>query len=137
MPGAEVRMPLLFDAMVGRGRLGLRKFVEITATAPAHIYNLERKGSIAVGLDADIAIWDPERRITLADAMMHDLAGYTPYAGRELTGAPVTVLSRGRVVVERGELKAAKGSGRFLARGGGEAATPAGGDGAGLRSLVL
>jgi dihydropyrimidinase len=137
MPGVEVRLPLLFDAMVGRGRLGLRKFVEITATAPAHIYNLERKGSIAVGLDADIAIWDPERRITLADAMMHDLAGYTPYAGRELNGYPVTVLSRGRVVVEGGELKAAKGSGRFLARGGGEAATPAGGDGADLRSLVL
>ena len=98
LPGLEVRLPLLFDAMVSKGRLGLEKFVELTATAPAKIYNLHpRKGSIAVGADADIAIWDPAREVTLTDAMMHDLAGYTPYAGRKLRGWPVTVLSRGRV----------------------------------------
>ena len=61
-------MPLLFDAMVSKGRLGLEKFVELTATAPAKIYNLHpRKGSIAVGADADIAIWDPAREVTLED----------------------------------------------------------------------
>ena len=60
MPGLELRLPVLFDAMVSRGRLGLEKFVELTATAPARLYGLhERKGSIAVGADADIAIWDP------------------------------------------------------------------------------
>ena len=100
LPGLEVRLPLLFDAMVSKGRLGLEKFVELTATAPAKIYNLHpRKGSIAVGADADIAIWDPQREVTLSDAMMHDLAGYTPFAGRKLRGWPVTVLSRGRVIV--------------------------------------
>ena len=63
LPGLEVRLPLLFDAMVSKGRLGLEKFVELTATAPAKIYNLHpRKGSIAVGADADIAIWDPHAR---------------------------------------------------------------------------
>jgi len=77
------------DAMVSKGRLGLTKFVDLTATAPAKIYNLHpRKGSIAVGADADIAIWDPAREVTLSDAMMHDLTGYTPYAGRTLRGWP-------------------------------------------------
>jgi dihydropyrimidinase len=127
LPGLETRLPLLFDAMVSKGRLGLEKFVELTATAPAKIYNLHpRKGSIAVGADADIAIWDPSREVTLSDAMMHDLAGYTPYAGRTLRGWPVTVLSRGRVVVADGKRMANPGSGRFLARSGGEAAKPAG-----------
>jgi dihydropyrimidinase len=129
MPGVEARLPLLFDAMVSKKRLGLRKFVEVAATAPAHIYNLARKGTIAVGADADIAIWDPERAVTLSDAMMHDQAAYCPYAGRELRGWPVEVLSRGRVVVANGELKAAYGSGKFLARSGGAAATPASLDG--------
>jgi dihydropyrimidinase len=127
LPGLEVRLPLLFDAMVSKGRLGLEKFVELTATAPAKIYNLHpRKGSIAVGADADIAIWDPAREITLSDAMMHDLAGYTPYAGRTLRGWPVTVLSRGRVVIADGRRLTEPGSGRFLARTGGVAARPTG-----------
>jgi dihydropyrimidinase len=127
LPGLEARLPLLFDAMVSKGRLGLQKFVELTATAPAKIYNLHpRKGSIAVGADADIAIWDPEREVTLADSMMHDLAGYTPYAGRTLRGWPVTVLSRGRVIVADGKRLAEPGSGRFLARSGGDAAIPTG-----------
>jgi dihydropyrimidinase len=127
MPGLEMRLPLLFDAMVSKGRLGLEKFVELTATAPAKVYNLHpRKGSIAIGADADIAIWDPERKVTLADATTHDLAGYNPYAGRDVQGWPVTVLSRGRVIVADGKLSAAPGSGRFLARSGGEAAKPTG-----------
>ena len=127
LPGLEVRLPLLFDAMVSKGRLGLEKFVELTATAPAKIYNLHpRKGSIAIGADADIAIWDPSREVTLSDAMMHDLTGYTPFAGRTLRGWPVTVLSRGRVVVADGKRMATPGSGRFLARSGGEAAKPTG-----------
>jgi len=127
LPGLETRLPLLFDAMVSGGRLGLEKFVELTATAPAKIYNLHpRKGSIAIGADADIAIWDPNRRVTISDDLMHDRAGYTPYAGRTVRGWPVTVLSRGRVIVENGTLSALPGSGRFLPRGGGEAAKPTG-----------
>jgi dihydropyrimidinase len=127
LPGLETRLPLLFDAMVSQGRLGLEKFVELTATAPAKIYNLHpRKGSIAIGADADIAIWDPNRRVTMSDDLMHDRAGYTPYAGRVVQGWPVTVLSRGRIIVESGTLSAPPGSGRFLPRGGGEAAKPTG-----------
>jgi dihydropyrimidinase len=127
LPGLEVRLPLLFDVMVSKGRLGISKFVELTSTAPARIYNLQpKKGAIAIGADADIAIWDPKREVTLADATVHDKTGYTPYAGRTLTGWPVTVLRRGEVVVGDGKCIAAAGSGRFLPRGGGEAARPSG-----------
>ena len=127
LPGLEMRLPLLFDAMVSKGRLGLEKFVELTATAPAKIYNLHpRKGSIAIGADADIAIWDPDRRVTISDDLMHDRTGYTPFAGRSVQGWPVTVLSRGSIIVDAGRLSALPGSGRFLPRSGGEAAKPTG-----------
>ncbi|HLN09358.1 MAG TPA: amidohydrolase family protein, partial [Xanthobacteraceae bacterium] len=127
MPGAEVRLPLLFDAMVSKGRLGLDRFVEITAEAPAKLYGLHpRKGAVAAGADADLAIWNPDRRVTLTATMMHDLTGYTPYEGREVVGWPETVLSRGRVVVDDGRLLAKPGSGRFLARKAAAAAEPTG-----------
>ena len=127
LPGLETRLPLLFDAMVSKGRLGLEKFVELTATAPAKIYNLHpRKGSIAIGADADIAIWDPSREVVLGDAMMHDRTGYTPFDGFKLRGWPATVLSRGRVIVADGKRSVEAGTGRFLARSGGEAAKPTG-----------
>jgi dihydropyrimidinase len=76
--------------------------------------------------DADIAIWDPQREVTLNDEMVHDLAGYTPHAGRRLRCWPVTVLSRGRIVVADGRRFVDAGSGRFLARSAGEAAMPTG-----------
>ncbi|KAA2241093.1 dihydropyrimidinase [Salinarimonas soli] len=125
-PGLDVRMPLLFDAMVSGGRLGVSKFVELTATAPARIYNLGRKGSIAVGKDADIAIWDPGARMTFSDATAPDGTGYTAYPGRTVRGWPTTVLVRGTIAVEDGTIKVSAGSGRFIARDGGEAATPTG-----------
>jgi dihydropyrimidinase len=105
----------------------VEKFVELTATAPAKIYNLHpRKGSLAVGSDADIAIWNPGRQVTLTDAMMHDRTGYTPYAGRTVQGWPETVLIRGTPVAEDGGLRVSPGFGRFLPRGGGAAAQPTG-----------
>jgi dihydropyrimidinase len=127
LPGIEARLPLLFDAMVSKGRLGLHKFVEVTATAPAKIYNLHpRKGSIAIGADADIVIWDAKRQVTLADNVLHDGARYTPYAGRTVTGWPTTVLRRGEVIVRGGELMARPGSGAWLPRAGGGPAAPLG-----------
>jgi dihydropyrimidinase len=127
MPGLETRLPVLFDAMVSKGGMGVQKFVELTATAPAKIYNLHpKKGSIAIGADADIAIWDPEKAVTLSDEGVHDLTHYTPYAGRTVQGWPVTVLRRGEVIVDGGRLTASAGSGRFLPRTGGAAAEPLG-----------
>jgi dihydropyrimidinase len=127
LPGLEARLPILFNAMVTRGRLGLAKFVELTSTAPAKIYGLyPKKGTLVVGSDADIAIWDGKKTVELSASIMHDHAGYTPYEGHSVTGWPETVLSRGRIVVRDGELKVAPGSGRFLPRQAGEAAQPLG-----------
>ncbi|HEY8380768.1 MAG TPA: dihydropyrimidinase [Microvirga sp.] len=125
MPGLEMRLPVLFDAMVSRGHLGLAKFVELTATAPARIYDLDRKGSIAVGGDADIAIWDPERVVSLTDEL-HDNTGYNPFAGQTIRGWPVTVLRRGAVIIEDGVLRASAGSGRLILRKAGPATKPTG-----------
>jgi dihydropyrimidinase len=127
LPGIELRLPLLFDAMVSRGRLGPERFVELTATAPARIYDLApKKGTIAPGSDADLVVWNPTKRVRIEQGPRHDNAGYTPYAGFEITGWPELVLRRGEVVAEEGRVLAEPGSGRFLPRGGGEAARPRG-----------
>ena len=131
LPGLETRLPLLFDALVSKGRpefagRGLEAFVDLTATAPAKIYNLPGKGALLPGYDADIAIWDPHREVILTDAMMHDRTGFTPFAGRSSMGWPETVLVRGRSVIAEGAVKAEPGSGRWLARTGGWAARPTG-----------
>ena len=131
LPGLETRLPLLFDALVSKGRpefagRGIEAFVELTATAPAALYNLPRKGAIQPGFDADIAIWDPQRGVTISDELMHDLAGFTPFAGRTVKGWPERVILRGQDVVAAGALKAAPGSGRWLGRTGGRAAEPTG-----------
>ena len=115
VPGIELRLPLLFSEGVRQGRVDLNAFVALTATNHAKLYGLyPKKGTIAVGSDADIAIWDPERETTITAGILHDNVGYTPYEGRRLRGWPVTVLSRGRIVVENGKLAAARGSGAFL-----------------------
>jgi dihydropyrimidinase len=127
VPGIELRLPLLFSEGVQQGRLGLNAFVALTATNHAKLYGLyPKKGTIAVGSDADIAIWDPQREITVTAGMLHDNVGYTPYEGRRLRGWPVTVLSRGRVVVENGKLAAERGSGAFLPCALSESAKPSG-----------
>ena len=125
VPGIELRLPLLFSEGVGKGRLDLNAFVALTATNHAKLYGLyPKKGTIAVGSDADIAIWDPRRETTITAGMLHDNVGYTPYEGRRLGGWPVTVLSRGRIVVEDGKLTAERGSGTFLPCALSEAAKP-------------
>src|ERR1700756_1981085 len=115
VPGLEVRTALLFSEGVGKGRIDLPKFVALTATNHAKLYGLyPRKGTIAVGADADLAIWDPERVVTVTSEMLHDNVGYTPYEGRQIVGWPVTVINRGRVVVADNELHVERGSGCFL-----------------------
>jgi len=118
VPGLQVRLPLLFSEGVGKGRITLNEFVALTAANHARMYGLHpRKGTIAVGSDADLAIWDQDVQVTLTAAMMKDSVGYTPYEGMTVTGWPTTVVSRGRIVVEGGELKVARGSGEFIPRG--------------------
>ena len=127
VPGLELRLPLLFTFGYRAGRLTLPEFVNLTATRHAQIYGCyPQKGTIAVGADADIAVWDPDYELEITAAMIHDNVGYTPYAERKLRGWPVIVLSRGAVIVADGKLDAARGRGRFIARDLSPAATPLG-----------
>lgn len=115
MPGIEMRLPLLFSEGVNKGRITLNQFVALSSTNAAKIYGLHpAKGAIAIGSDADIAIWDPDAVRVAGE--MHDAMDYNPFAGREVRGWPITVLTRGRRVVDRGELLARPGDGKFVAR---------------------
>ncbi|MCX8998364.1 dihydropyrimidinase [Rhizobiaceae bacterium BDR2-2] len=116
MPGIAMRLPWLFSEGVGKARITLPEFVRLSSANAARVFGLERKGAILPGYDADIAIWNPEerRRVTLAD--QHDNMDYTPFEGMDVTGWPELVMNNGRVVVEKGVLKARPGEGRFIAR---------------------
>jgi dihydropyrimidinase len=127
MPGLEARLPVVFDEMVSNGRFDVSRFVEWTATSPAKIYGLyPKKGTLAIGSDADIAIWDPKKRVTFQDRTVKDRAGFTPWKGRTVRGWPTTVLLRGEVLVADDRLHARPGSGQFLARKAGQSAQPLG-----------
>lgn len=127
LPGIETRLLLMFDAMVSKGRLGLPAFVNLTATQPAKLFGLyPRKGSITVGADADVVVWNPQRETTLSASSAHDRTGYSPYEGRKVQGWPEVVLRRGQLIISDGELAVEPGRGAFLPRRGGEAAKPSG-----------
>jgi dihydropyrimidinase len=118
IPGIETRLPILFSEGVMKKRIDLPRFVALTATNHAKAYGLyPRKGSIAIGADADLAIWDPTITRTIRHADLHDGSDYTPYEGLEVTGWPVSTLVRGQLVVDEGRLVAPKGTGTFLPRG--------------------
>lgn len=117
MPGIEARLPSMFSEGVVKGRISVNQFVQLTSANAARIFGLEgRKGTIAPGADADLAIWDPKVEWVLRHAEMHDAMDYTPYEGMVLTGRPETVLQRGKLVVHEGALCAEPGSGQFLHR---------------------
>ncbi len=116
-PGIETRMSLVYDGGVRQGRISLNRFVELTSTSPAKIFGLfPRKGTIAPGSDADIVIFDPEKKVTLSAKTLHMNVDYNPYEGREVTGATETVISRGRVVIDGGAFTGRAGGGSFLKR---------------------
>lgn len=116
IPGVETRLPILFSEGVGKGRIDLNRFVALTSTNHAKTYGLyPRKGTIAVGADADIAIWDPKLTRTVAHADLHDGSDYSPYEGMTLTGWPISVLLRGQLMVENGALVGGL-NGRYLPR---------------------
>ena len=117
IPGVGARLPILFSEGVSKGRIDLNRFVALSATNHAKTYGLyPKKGTIAVGSDADIAIWDPERTLTLTHDLMKDGADYTPYEGIEVKGWPVLTMVRGKTVMRDGELLGEKGFGAYLTR---------------------
>ena len=117
IPGVETRLPILFSEGVSKGRITLNRFVELASTNHAKIYGLyPRKGSIAVGCDADIALWDPARRVTIRQEGLHHGCDYTPWEGFEVTGWPVMTIARGEVVMQDGRIVGPADRGRVLER---------------------
>jgi len=117
IPGVAARLPILFSEGVKKGRISLTEFVALTSTNHAKMYGLyPRKGSIMVGADADIVLWDADRTVMLTDELMQHGSDYTPYEGMEVTGWPVKTLLRGEVVVDEGRIVGRPGQGQFLPR---------------------
>ena len=120
-PGVENRMSLVYNGGVNSGRISLNKFVELTSTAAAKTFGLfPKKGTIAVGSDADIVIFDPHRKETISinNACTHHMrVDYNAYEGFEVTGFTETVLSRGKIIIDKCEYVGQKGDGSFLKRG--------------------
>jgi dihydropyrimidinase len=110
-------MSLIFDGGVVQKRIGLNRFVELTSTAAAKIFGLfPRKGTIAVGSDADIVIFNPDREEVISAQTHHMRVDYSAYEGGRVRGIAEIVMSRGSVVVENGTFKGKAGEGRFLKR---------------------
>ncbi len=114
----ETLLPMLFSEGVGKGRISLHRFVDVTSTNAARLFGLfPKKGTIAVGSDADLTIWDPNLTKTVSGAKMESLAGYSPYDGWDVTGWPITTISRGEIVFANGEITGQAGRGRRVHRG--------------------
>ncbi|HEX2122033.1 MAG TPA: dihydropyrimidinase, partial [Thermoanaerobaculia bacterium] len=117
-PGVEHRMSLVYNGGVAGGRISLNRFVEITSTAAAKIFGLfPKKGTIAVGSDADLVIFDPDEEMTISAKTHHMNVDYSCYEGMKVRGVTKTVLSRGELVIEEGEYVGKPGRGSFLKRG--------------------
>lgn len=118
IPGVETRLPILFSEGVMKGRMDITRFVAVTATNHAKLYGLyPRKGAIAVGADADIVLWDPNRTEVLRQEILHHGSDYTPWEGLKVTGWPVTTILRGKPVVRDGALVGPGRRGQHLERG--------------------
>ncbi len=118
VPGVETRMSTLFDGGVRKGRISLNRFVELTSTAPAKLFGMfPRKGTIAVGSDADIVLFDPDAQHTISAATQHGNTDFTLFEGYSVTGKIRKVMLRGEWLVDEGQWLGKPGGGRFVARG--------------------
>jgi len=117
-PGVEHRMSLVFNGGVVGGKISLNRFVEITSTSAAKIFGMfPKKGTIAVGSDADIVIFDPNKEETISAKTHHMRVDYSAYEGMKVRGVVKTVMSRGKVIIENGKYVGKPGDGQFLRRG--------------------
>ena len=117
-PGVETRLPLIYDGGVRKGRLSLNRFVQLTSTTPAKLFGLfPRKGTIAVGSDADIVLFDPNETWTIRAGEHHSRVDYSLFEGRSITGRVKKVFSRGTLIVDGTDWKGRKGGGQFIKRG--------------------
>ena len=116
-PGVEHRVSLIYNGGVAQGRIGLNRFVELVSTAPAKMFGLfPKKGTLAVGSDADIVVFDPNKEQTISAATHHMNVDYSAYEGMKIKGVVDTVMSRGKVIIEKGEYVGKSGDGQFIRR---------------------
>jgi len=124
-PGIETRLMLLWDGGVRAGLIDAHRFVEITSANPARMFGLwPKKGTVAVGSDGDLVVWDPEKEVVLSAKTHHMRVDYNPYEGRTVKGAPAYVLSRGEVLVDHGQFISRPGRGQFVRRQSGRPLVP-------------
>ncbi|MFU8825687.1 dihydropyrimidinase [Yoonia sp.] len=117
LPGVETRLQILFSEGVSKGRISAERFVALTSTNPAKLYGLyPRKGSITIGGDADLVLWDPAARTTIRQANLHHGADYTPYEGMEVIGVPLHTLLRGQMIASNGQVTGRLGAGEIMSR---------------------
>jgi dihydropyrimidinase len=117
MSNLETLLPMLYSEGVGKGRLSLNRFVEVIATNPAKLFGLyPQKGTIAVGSDADIVVFDPKKAVTIRHRDMHSRSDFELYEGFQVTGWPTMTLSRGEIIVENGNVLGQAGRGKLLKR---------------------
>jgi dihydropyrimidinase len=117
IPGIATRMPILFSEGVVKGRIDLNRFVALTSTNHAKRYGLyPKKGTIAIGADADIVLWDAKKEVTITHAMLKDGCDYTPYEGMRITGWPAATILRGKTIARDGELLGVPGYGAEISR---------------------
>lgn len=117
VPGVEERLMVMWESGVRTGRITRRQFVDLTATRPARLFGLHpKKGSVAVGADADLVVWDPSAPRTLRADDLHTRAGYTLYEGMTVSASPRYVMSRGEIVVGPDSVALPAGRGRYLHR---------------------
>jgi dihydropyrimidinase len=115
IPGIETRLALLYTFGVSAGRISLNQWVQLCCTTPARVFGLyPQKGTLAIGSDADLVIFDPNKKGILSHTMLHEHVDYTPYEGFKVRGYPVITISHGEILVKDGNFVGSKGQGRFL-----------------------
>ncbi len=115
-PGIETLLALVYDAGVRTGRITLERMVDLLSTTPARLFGFATKGAVAVGLDADLVLFDPAARRTIRGADLHHSSDYTPFEGREVRGEVRSTIVRGSFVVRDGVFVGRRGYGRFVER---------------------
>ena len=117
MSNLETVLPMLYSEGVRKGRLSLNRFVEVSATKPAQLFGLyPQKGTIAVGSDADITVFDPQKPVTIRQSDMHSNQDWELHEGFEVTGWPAMTISRGDIIVENSKVNAEPGRGKLVKR---------------------
>ena len=118
IPGVETRLPILFSEGVSKKRISLERFVELTSTNPAKMYGLHpQKGSIKIGSDADLTIWDPNKIDTIRQSDLHHGSDYTPFEGIEVRGWPIQTWLRGQKIYEKNKFLKQNNLGQYISRG--------------------